>query len=448
MAGERVKLEVRSARARGSADSRRLRNQGSCPASSTGAGKPPQPFCVHERELRRALTGDSGLHAILDVVLDGQGTHAPGGAQGVPAGSAERHASRTSTCTRSGSTSRSRRRSSVELIGEPAGVKEGGVLSQVQREMNVEALPMEIPDHLELDVSGMAIGDTLRLADLPAQEGVTYLDDPEETVLATVTMPTRLRRARAGRGRGRGARRGRAARGRGGSGGRGGCRGRRSACRGRGRRGRRGRRRAAAVRGLGAPLRVGASGLDTRPARRRAGQPGARVRAHAPQRRLAGGGRARAAARRLVSLEVLRAARGGPRRRAQARPAQAGDLHERVRASRSAPRRASSRFDPDALLVVHDDVDLEPGRLQVRLGGGLAGHNGLRSIASTLGTQDFLRLRIGVGRPGRGDRRPVADYVLSEFEPRDRRRGARLPGGGRGRDDRPRRPRAAQQRFN
>jgi large subunit ribosomal protein L25 len=80
----------------------------------------------------------------------------------------------------------------VELIGEPAGVKEGGVLSQVNRELNVEALPMEIPDHLELDVSGMAIGDTLRLADLPATEGVTYLDDPEETVLATVTMPTRI----------------------------------------------------------------------------------------------------------------------------------------------------------------------------------------------------------------------------------------------------------------
>jgi PTH1 family peptidyl-tRNA hydrolase len=81
---------------------------------------------------------------------------------------------------------------------------------------------------------------------------------------------------------------------------------------------------------------------------------------------------------------------------------------------------AASRFfkvAPEALLVVHDDVDLEPGRLQIRLGGGLAGHNGLRSISSTVGTQEFLRLRIGVGRPGRGDRRPVADYVLSEFEP-------------------------------
>jgi PTH1 family peptidyl-tRNA hydrolase len=81
---------------------------------------------------------------------------------------------------------------------------------------------------------------------------------------------------------------------------------------------------------------------------------------------------------------------------------------------------AAARFfkvRPDALLVVHDDVDLEPGRFQIRLGGGAAGHNGLRSIVSVLGTQDFLRLRIGVGRPGRGDRRPVADYVLSGFEP-------------------------------
>ncbi len=81
---------------------------------------------------------------------------------------------------------------------------------------------------------------------------------------------------------------------------------------------------------------------------------------------------------------------------------------------------AAARFfkaEPEALLVVHDDVDLEPGRLQARAGGGLAGHNGLRSIAQALGTQEFLRLRIGVGRPGRGDRRSVSDYVLSGFGP-------------------------------
>ena len=77
------------------------------------------------------------------------------------------------------------------------------------------------------------------------------------------------------------------------------------------------------------------------------------------------------------------------------------------------------KLPTESVLVVHDDVDLETGRLQARLGGGLAGHNGLRSIAQRLGSQDFLRLRVGVGRPGRGDRRPVADYVLSAFAPED-----------------------------
>ncbi len=73
----------------------------------------------------------------------------------------------------------------------------------------------------------------------------------------------------------------------------------------------------------------------------------------------------------------------------------------------------------DGLLVVHDDVDLPTGRLQARLGGGLAGHNGLRSIAQRLGSAEFLRLRVGVGRPERSDPRPVADYVLSPFVPED-----------------------------
>ena len=77
------------------------------------------------------------------------------------------------------------------------------------------------------------------------------------------------------------------------------------------------------------------------------------------------------------------------------------------------------KLDPDAVLVVHDEGDLELGRLQARLGGGLGGHNGLRSIAQHLQTPEFLRLRVGVGRPGRGDPRPLADYVLSNFDPAD-----------------------------
>ena len=83
---------------------------------------------------------------------------------------------------------------------------------------------------------------------------------------------------------------------------------------------------------------------------------------------------------------------------------------------------AAARFykvEPDAVLVVHDEGDLDLGRLQARMGGGLAGHNGLRSIAQHLGTQDFLRLRIGVGRPERGDPRSLADYVLADFQPHE-----------------------------
>ena len=81
---------------------------------------------------------------------------------------------------------------------------------------------------------------------------------------------------------------------------------------------------------------------------------------------------------------------------------------------------AAARFyklPTEQIAVVHDDVDLDHGRLQIRLGGGLAGHNGLRSARQALGSAEFLRARVGVGRPGRGDRRPVADYVLGPFEP-------------------------------
>src|SRR5436309_5591150 len=191
VAGERIKLSVRERESRGSAESRRLRRDGEIPGVLYGRGKQPHPICVEERELRRALTGDSGLHAILDVTLDGQKTtHAsilkdyqvdPIRGRVIHVDFQEVRLDQPIQA-----------QVVVELVGDPQGVKEGGVLSQVQREINVEALPMEIPEHLDIDVSGMAIGDTLRLAELPPREGVTYLDDPEETVLATVTMPTRI----------------------------------------------------------------------------------------------------------------------------------------------------------------------------------------------------------------------------------------------------------------
>jgi len=188
VAGERIRLDVSERDRLGSSASRRLRREGLVPGVLYGRSK-PHAICVPERELRRVLTGDHGLHAILDVVLEGQKTtHASilKDFQQDPIRGRITHVDLQEV--------RLDRpihaQVVVELVGEPTGVKEGGVLSQVVREINVEALPMEVPDRLELDVSGMAIGDTLRLADLPAREGVTYLDDPEETVLANVTPPT------------------------------------------------------------------------------------------------------------------------------------------------------------------------------------------------------------------------------------------------------------------
>jgi large subunit ribosomal protein L25 len=190
MAGERVKLQVQERERRGSADARRLRKQGLIPGVLYGKGKTSHAICVPERELRRVLTGAGGLHAILDVVLEGQSTAHASILKEYQQDPIRGHIShidlqevRLDQPIQASVT--------IQLVGEPVGAKEGGVLSQVQREINVEALPMEIPEHIDLDVSGMAIGDTLRLADLAPMDGVTYLDDPEETVLATVTLPTR-----------------------------------------------------------------------------------------------------------------------------------------------------------------------------------------------------------------------------------------------------------------
>jgi PTH1 family peptidyl-tRNA hydrolase len=83
------------------------------------------------------------------------------------------------------------------------------------------------------------------------------------------------------------------------------------------------------------------------------------------------------------------------------------------------PATAFYKTPLESLLVVHDEVDLDVGRLQALLGGGLAGHNGLRSIAGRLGSPEFLRLRVGVGRPDRGDPRDVADFVLAPFAPEE-----------------------------
>jgi large subunit ribosomal protein L25 len=191
MAGERTKLIVKKREHLGSRETRRLRRQGIIPGVLYGRGEPIS-IAIEERELRRALTGASGLHSILDVEIDGTGAaHASilkdyqvdkvrGGVTHVDLHEVRLDQPITASV-------------SVHLIGgdNAPGVKEGGVLSQPLREIQVEALPLEVPEHIDLDVSHMTTGDTLRIGDITFQEGVELLDDPD-TVVATLTAPTRV----------------------------------------------------------------------------------------------------------------------------------------------------------------------------------------------------------------------------------------------------------------
>jgi large subunit ribosomal protein L25 len=188
VAEERFKLDVLEREEVGSRAVRRLRKEGLIPGVLYGRGNKPHSISVPERDLRRALTGGHGLHAILDVVLQGQKTTHPSilkEYQQDPLRGRVTHIDlqevRLDQPIHAMVT--------VELVGQAAGVKEGGVLSQSTREVQVEALPMEIPDRLELDVSSLGIGDSLRVSDLAATAGVRILDDEDE-VLASVTPPT------------------------------------------------------------------------------------------------------------------------------------------------------------------------------------------------------------------------------------------------------------------
>lgn len=187
MAAERVKLAVTGRETCGSRESRRLRRNGFVPGVLYGGDGQPKPFYVAERILRQALGGEHGTHAILDVVVDGE--EKPHHAvlkdyQLDPVRMSllhvDLHEVRLDRPIQAPV--------AVELTGEAAGVKLGGVLTQMVREVTVEALPMSIPDRLEVDITELGIGDQVRVGDIVAPEGATVLDDPE-TVLATIAAP-------------------------------------------------------------------------------------------------------------------------------------------------------------------------------------------------------------------------------------------------------------------
>jgi len=187
MSGDRITLEVRERTERGSRRSRRLRAEGLIPGVLYGKGH-SRAIVVAERDLRAAMTGPSGLHAILDVVIDGQKTVHPSVLaeyQQDPIRGTLSHIDlrevRLDQPIHAAVV--------IHLVGESVGVKSGGVLSLVTREVQVEALPADIPEHIDVDMSGMEVGDVLRLEDIRPIANVTFLDDPHETVIATVSTP-------------------------------------------------------------------------------------------------------------------------------------------------------------------------------------------------------------------------------------------------------------------
>jgi large subunit ribosomal protein L25 len=190
VSGDRLKLEVREREERGSRHARRLRAAGIVPGVLYGNGN-SRAIAIEERDLRAAVTGPSGLHAILDVVLEGQKTVHPS-----VLAEYQQHPIRgtiTHVDLREVRLDQPIHAAVVvHLVGESPGVKGGGVLSLVTREIHVEALPANVPEHIDADLTGMEVGDVLRLEDIPPLPDVTFLDDPHETVIATVSAPRGL----------------------------------------------------------------------------------------------------------------------------------------------------------------------------------------------------------------------------------------------------------------
>jgi large subunit ribosomal protein L25 len=192
VSGDRIRLEVseRGAEGVGSRNAKRLRRQGLIPGVLYGKGH-SRTIAVDERALRAALTGPSGLHAIVDVVVEGQKTphHAV-------LKEYEQHPIRGTITHIDFHEVRLdqpiQATVAVQLVGDSIGVRQGGVIQHVTREIQLQALPTSIPEHIDVDVSNLDVGDTIRLENLPVFEGVEYLGDPYETVIANCTVPRGL----------------------------------------------------------------------------------------------------------------------------------------------------------------------------------------------------------------------------------------------------------------
>jgi large subunit ribosomal protein L25 len=185
MASETTKLSITPRDPEGSRATRRLRRSGRVPGILYGGDGEPVTFSVDARELRHALAASG---AVLEVVDEGSATPAV-------LKTAQYHPVRGETMhvdlLRVNLDVAIHAVVALELVGgeESPGVKDGGVLEQITRELNIEALPTAIPESIEFDVSHLEINDTVTLDQLPVPDGIVLLDDPHETVIANLSPP-------------------------------------------------------------------------------------------------------------------------------------------------------------------------------------------------------------------------------------------------------------------
>ena len=276
----------------------------------------------------------------------------------------------------------------IVLVGTAAGVREGGVLDQPLREVVVSALPDSLPDHIEIDVTELPIGHSIAVGEITTSEGVTVVTDPE-TVVASVVAPSS---------------------------------------------------------DLGeepeeeadpSSWRTTATGAATPPTSN--ADEGAMDGPTHPIRLVAGlgnpgprySGTRHNAGQMVVELLAVRLDAGRrrcvtgaawPEARGPAGPLALLIPQTFMNESGDSvgPAAGSLHAAPGQVLVVHDELDLPFGAVRGKLGGGHGGHNGLRSVNVGLGTGEYPRLRLGIGRPPDAFRGDGADWVLSRFtEPRD-----------------------------
>jgi large subunit ribosomal protein L25 len=187
MADQTTQLEVHAREAAHSRETRRLRRSGQVPGVLYGGADGPVAFAVAERTLRHALAGKG---AVLELSIDG--------GAGTPAvlKDSQRHPVRGEIMhidlLRVDLNVAIQTTVPVQLINEEKapGIVEGGILEHVTRELTIEALPNDIPETIQVDVSKMEMNATIQLSEIEAPAGITLLDDPDATVLASITPPS------------------------------------------------------------------------------------------------------------------------------------------------------------------------------------------------------------------------------------------------------------------